>query len=332
LNGFAHATTFPARLLAMAAYLLVATLAALTGTQATAQVASQAEAAAPAPDKDTQWIQSLNTWRAQRASEIDAPDGWLTLVGLEWLQPGSNAVGAAADNQIRLHGAAPDHLGLIVVNPDNVRLQASPQGFPADLQIDGKPAIPGPLNTTGPKPSIITWHSLTLQVLNRGGRYTLRVKDSAAPARASFHGLQWFPPDPRLRVQAQWIPYTPAHVEKIPTATGATLDLPSPGAAEFTLDGKQIRLEPVIEDPRGNVLFFILRDQTRYDSTYETARYLHTGLPDHGLDQPGTLTLDFNRLENPPCAYSTFASCPLPPMDNRLLIQLQAGEKRYNAK
>jgi uncharacterized protein (DUF1684 family) len=97
----------------------------------------------------------------------------------------------------------------------------------------------------------------------------------------------------------------------------------------FTLYDKTLRLEPVLEDPQGKTLFFILRDQTRYETTYPAARYLHTGLPDHGLDQPGLLTLDFNRLENPPCAYTPYATCPLPPAFNRLLVPLEAGEKRY---
>ena len=105
--------------------------------------------------------------------------------------------------------------------------------------------------------------------------------------------------------------------------------MPAPGIAEFTLDGKTLHLEPVIEDPSGRILFFILRDQTSKTATYGGGRFLHTQLPDHGLDQPGLLTLDFNLLENPPCAYTNFATCPLPPEQNQLGVAIEAGEKRY---
>jgi uncharacterized protein len=296
-----------------------------------AQAMPPATPASPADSAgDAAWLQDLAAWRAQREREIDAPDGWLTLVGLEWLKPGANSVGAAGDNQIQLHSPAPDHIGVFAVSGNAVELQAPSGGFPANLQIDGKAALKGPLVVDDAKPSTITWHGLTLVVLRRGGRYALRIKDSGSPTRAAFHGLNWYAPDPHFRVEARWIPYTPPQIEKIPTVIGSTLDLPSPGIAEFTLDGKTMRLEPVIEDPEGKILFFILRDQTRYDTTYEAARFLHTGLPDHGLDKPGLLTLDFNRLENPPCAYTPYATCPLPPVPNRLLMRLEAGEKRYS--
>jgi hypothetical protein len=114
-----------------------------------------------------------------------------------------------------------------------------------------------------------------------------------------------------------------------PTVIGTVLSLPSPGVAEFTLDGKTLRLEPVIEGDDQSILFFILRDQTSQTTTYEAARFLHTGLPDHGLARPGLLELDFNKLENPPCAYTPYATCPLPPEQNRLPIPIPAGEQRY---
>jgi uncharacterized protein (DUF1684 family) len=302
----------------------------LQARQAVAQDAPPAHAAdqAVAAD-DAVWRQELAAWRAQREQEIAAPDGWLTLVGLDWLKPGVNSVGAAEDNQIRVCAQAPNHMGLLAVSGNAVELQAPPGGFPPDLLIDGKPAQEGPLVVVGAKPSTITWHWLSLVVLSRGSRYALRIKDAGSPTRSGFHGLNWYAPDPHYRVEAHWIPYTSPHIEKIPTVLGTTLDLPSPGIAVFTLDGMPLRLEPVIEDPEGKTLFFILRDQTRYETTYPAARYLHTGLPDHGLDQPGRLSLDFNRLENPPCAYTPYATCPLPPVFNRLLVPLQAGEKRY---
>jgi uncharacterized protein (DUF1684 family) len=290
-------------------------------------------AAQPAPETaaadSAQWQQDLAAWRAQREKEISAPDGWLTLAGLEWLKPGMNSVGAAADNQIKLHGEAPDHLGLLTVSGKIVQLLSPAGGFAADLKIDGQPAREGALTVDDRKPSTITWRSLTLVVLKRGDRYVLRIKDAASTARAAFHGLNWYAPDPRYRIVARWVPFTPPTIEKIPTVIGTTLDLPAPGIAEFTLDGQALRLEPVLEDPSGRTLFFILRDTTSKTTTYGAARFLHTGLPDNGLGQPGALVLDFNRLENPACAYTPYSTCPLPPEQNRLPVAIEAGEKRY---
>ena len=306
--------------------ILLAALACPLAPPAAAQ--SPSPAVAPA---DAQWLQELTAWRAQQERDLAAPDGWLTLVGLEWLKPGINALGAAADNSIKIRAQAPAHLGLLTVSgkaPSAVIVQLlSPAGgFPPELTIDGKPAREGPLSFDDAKPSTIAWKGLSIVVLRRGDRFALRIKDANSPTRTGFHGLNWYQPNPAFRIVARWIPSSPAHILKIPTVIGATLDLSSPGVAEFTLNGQTLRLEPVMDGPE---LFFILRDETSKTTTYEAARFLHTGLPDHGLAQPGVLTLDFNRLENPPCAYTPYATCPLPPDQNRLPVTLEAGEQRY---
>jgi uncharacterized protein (DUF1684 family) len=317
---------------------LCASIATLIFSIMPASRPAAAQAAAPtdaAQAPDPVWLKNLANWRAQREAEISAPDGWLTLAGLDWLKPGINSVGVAADNQIQIHAQAPDHIGLFTVSGKTalsepvVQLLSPKGGFPPGLTIDGKPAREGPLVVDGPQTSRIAWHGLTLTVLNRGGRFALRSKDADSPNRTAFHGLNWYPPNPHFRVEALWIPYTPPHTEKIPTAIGTTLDMPAPGVAEFTLDDTTYRLEPVLEDPADKSLFFILRDETSKTTTYEAARYLHTALPTNGLAKEGLLVLDFNRLENPPCAYTPYATCPLPPEKNRLPIALEAGEKRY---
>jgi hypothetical protein len=313
------------------AWALVPAFLGLLAAPAPAQntVAAPATVAPVISPNDAPWLQELAAWRSQRERELAASDGWLTLIGLEWLKPGVNSVGAAADNHIQIHAEAPDHIGLLTAAGGVVQLLSPASGFPPELTIDGAPAREGPLTVNDQKPSVIAWHGLTMVVLNRGGRFALRIKDANSPTRTGFRGLNWYAPDPRFRVAAQWIPFTPPLVEHIPTVLGTTLDLPAPGVAEFTLDGQILRLVPIIEDPAGKTLFFILRDQTSQTTTYQAARFLHTGLPDNGLDHPGMLLLDFNRLENPPCAYTSYATCPLPPEANRLPVALEAGERRY---
>jgi uncharacterized protein (DUF1684 family) len=307
----------------------VCTLALLAAILGCMRAPALAQSDAVTAGGDAQWQTELAAWRTQREQELAAPDGWLTLVGLEWLKPGVNSFGAAADNKLQLPAPAPAHMGLLTVNNNVVQLLAPPDGFPPELKIDGNPAREGELTVDNRKPSTLTWHGLTMVVLNRGGNFALRIKDANSPTRTSFKGLNWYAPDPRLRIAAQWVPYTPPHVEQIPTIIGTTLDLPAPGLAQFTLNGKTLSLEPVLEDPTGKTLFFILRDETSKTTTYQAARFLHTGIPDKGLDHPGTLILDFNRLENPPCAYTPYATCPLPPDQNRLPVPVEAGEKRY---
>lgn len=288
-----------------------------------------APSSAQADDAESLWRSHLEAWRAQRDQEISAPDGWLTLVGLDWLKTGINSFGSAADNQIHLHANAPEHIGLLTVSRDTVQLLAPRGGFPEGLTLDGKPAREGTLDTGDAKPSTIAWHGLSLVVQKRGDRFALRTKDADSPARTGFKGLHWYAPDLRYAVEARWTPYNPPHHLKIATAIGTTLDLPAPGVAEFTLNGKTLRLEPVLEDPHATTLFFILRDVTSQSTTYGGGRFLHAAFPDHGLRQPGMLILDFNQLFNPPCAYTPYATCPLPPDQNRLPVAIEAGEQRY---
>jgi len=269
-------------------------------------------------------------WRTERAKALSARDGWLTLVGLEWLKPGPNAVGLASDNQIHLKGHAPEHLGVIEVDGSQLKLVTPAGGFPKSLLVDGQPAQEGPIKPDDGKPTLLTTENLSLVILHRGDRFALRIKDAESPTRIGFKGLHWYPAEAKYRISAKWIPFVPAHTEKIPTVIGTTLDMPAPGLAEFTLDGKTIQIEPVLEDPNAKELFFILRDATSHTTTYQAARFLYASFPDHGLDQPGTVVLDFNRLQNPPCAYTPYATCPLPPYINRLAISIPAGEQRYS--
>ncbi len=282
-----------------------------------------------ATQAESAWRQQVDAWRSHYEGEISAPDGWLTLIGLEWLKPGINTFGAAAGNSIPIHAQAPDRMGLLTVSGKVVQLLSPTGGFPAGMQMDGKPAREGTLNTGDTNPSTITWQGLTLVVLTRGDRFVLRVKDANSPTRTAFRGLHWYAPDANYRVTARWIPYKPRQIEPISTVIGTVLNMTAPGAAEFMLNGKVALLEPVLEGGETGKLFFILRDTTSTTTTYGGGRFLTTGLPDHGLDQPGSLTLDFNELYNPPCAYTPYATCPLPPEKNRLPLSIEAGEQRY---
>ena len=283
--------------------------------------------------QDGAWQRDLADWRTQHAVELQKPDGWLALVGLEWLKPGDNSFGSAADNKIHLPVGAPLHVGILHLESTNVSLRRPSSGFPEGFLIDGKPPAPQALHIDSDNDKNdprLTIGTLTMYVISRGERFALRIKDSKSMALSGFHGLRWYPPNARYRVTARWIPYDPPKSTTLATLVGTSYSQPVPGVAEFRLAGKTYRLEPVLEDPAEVKLFFIIRDTTSTSTTYGACRFLYTGFPDHGLAQPGTLVLDFNKLENPPCAYTPYATCPLPPPGNRLPIPVPAGEKRYH--
>jgi uncharacterized protein len=279
------------------------------------------------------WQADLLEWRSQRAAQLQVPEGWLSLIGLEWLKEGDNSVGSAADNRIRI-AKAPAHLAVVRLENGNLRLLSPQGGFPKDLIVDDHSPEEQTLyadDAAQPsKPSKLKIGTLTIVLIHRDQRIALRIKDLDAPTRAGFHGLHWYAPDTKYRVRAKWIPYNPPKTLDIPTILGTVDKLPAPGAAEFTLDGKVLRLEPVLEEPDSKELFFILRDETSKTTTYGAGRFLYTDLPDHGVSQPGELRLDFNELINPPCVFTPYATCPLPPAQNRLTIAIPAGERRYH--
>jgi len=277
------------------------------------------------------WENELKTWREKRAAGLQAPEGWLSLIALGWLQDGDNTFGADADSRVQIAAKVPAHIGVVRVEKSTLRLMPPAGGFPKDFLVDGQPAKEQILLADdAERPSKLTIGSVTIILINRDGRFALRIKDPQAPTRTGFHGLHWYAPNATYRVHARWIPYNPPKQLDIPTILGTTTHLPAPGAAEFTIDGQTVRLEPVLEDPKSTELFFIMRDTTSKTATYGAGRFLYTELPDHGVGQAGELWLDFNRLVNPPCAFTAYATCPLPPAQNRLNVAIPAGEQRYH--
>jgi len=283
--------------------------------------------------QDGGWQKEITDWRAAHAAELQKPDGWLALAGLEWLEPGDNSFGSAKDSKIHLPSSGPEHMGVLHLDGETITLNPPAGGFPAGFMIDGKPVQAQALHTDPDHDKNnphLTIGTLNMYVIHRGERFALRIKDAKSAALTGFHGLKWYPPNEAYRVTAHWTPYSPHKTFTIATLIGTSYPAQIPGGAEFTLHGKTYQLDPILEDPAAAKLFFVLRDTTSATKTYGACRFLYTGFPDQGLDKPGQLVLDFNRLENPPCAYTPYATCPLPPKQNRLPIPLPVGEQRYH--
>jgi uncharacterized protein len=265
----------------------------------------------------------VEKWRSQRLARLTAPDGWLTLIGLYWLKPGDNSLGSAADNDIVL-STAPAKLGTVTWMPDgkvSVKLQPDSSAL-----IDGKAEVASVLtDDSDGKPSVISFGTSSVYLISRADRKGLRVKDSAAAARTGFLGLDYFPIDPAWRIEANWVPFDPPREIRITSIVGTTEKEKSPGKAVFDREGKTFELIPVQESP--DSLFFIFSDGTSGKETYGAARFLYSDLP-----KDGKVVLDFNRAVNPPCAFTPFATCPLPPKENRLTVRVTAGEKNYRGE
>jgi uncharacterized protein (DUF1684 family) len=252
-------------------------------------------------------------WRQGRATRLQAPDSWLSLIGLDWLNEGRN--------QLRLPGGA---AGTIVLRNGKAILEPAKS---SGLTIDGKPVTSAVelVNDAAPAgATVVKRGSAQFEIIKRNDRYAVRAKDAQNEARLHFKGLEYFPPDPKWRLTAKFAPYNPPKKIAITNVLGMTSDEISPGALVFAVNGKEYRVDPILEQGEKD-LFLIIKDQTSRDLTYPAARYLYAKPP--GPD--GTTVVDFNRAYNPPCAFTPYATCPLPPRQNVLPFRIEAGEKRY---
>jgi hypothetical protein len=272
-------------------------------------------------DNHDGYRKQIETLRQARVARLTAPKGWLTLVGLDWLQDGRNTVGSAADNAIVI-AKAPAHLGTISLTDGKATIALDAK---ADATIDGaKKATAELLDDSHETPTTVAFASVSFYLVERNGQFGLRVKDSDAATRKNFLGLDYFDIDPSWRIEAKWETYDPPHEVEEPNILGKMDKVVVPGAAVFTRDGKSYRLEPVVETPGDKNLFLVFADKTSGKETYGAARFIYTDPP-----KDGKVVIDFNTAYNPPCAFTPYATCPLPTSQNRLAVRVTAGEKKY---
>jgi uncharacterized protein (DUF1684 family) len=269
-------------------------------------------AAACRPEKvavDPAHAKDVDAWRTRRVERLKAEDGWLTLIGLHWLTPG--------DNPLLIHQK---NVGVVTLQGGKVMLTPT-----APMTIDNKP-VAGQVqladDTADKGPTIVQMGTVRFQIIKRGDRFGVRVKDANAETRTHFKGIEMYPLNPEWRVEARLDPYDPPKKIPITDITGMTSEQEVPGALVFNIEGKEYRLDPLAE---GDEYFVIFRDETSKNETYPAGRYLYA----KKADANGVTTLDFNKSYNPPCAFTPYATCPLPPLQNRLATRVEAGEKKY---
>ncbi len=266
---------------------------------------------------------TIKAWRDKREQELRSDTGWLTVTGLFWLQEGANSVGSAPANHILLPATALAKVGAFIFRNGKTVLRVE-KGV--TVLVNDKPVTETELKFGGKdqKPDIVTLGDLSLQVIKRGGRYGVRLKDKNSRERREFTGLRWFPVAESYRLTATYVAYPQPKEIEIVNILGQVEKMASPGYVTFTLNGKEHRLEPVTEEQQ---LFFIFRDLTSNKTTYPAGRFLYSDLP-----QNGKVILDFNQAINPPCAFTEFATCPLPPPQNWLKVAIEAGELAYHTE
>jgi uncharacterized protein (DUF1684 family) len=269
---------------------------------------------------DSSYRGTIDKWRAQREAELKADGGWLTVSGLFWLKEGVNRAGTKANSDIVLP-RGPAELGIFELHGGKTTFRATP-GVTVKLNGQTAGAATPLMSDPEGKPDLIQFDAFTLFVIHRGERYAIRLKDTQSATRKEFTGLHWFPVKESYRVVAKFVPYQPPKMLTIPNILGETEQDTSPGYVLFTLDGQSLRLDPVVEDDQQ--LFFIFHDLTSGKETYPPGRFLYTGLPKNG-----EVVMDFNQAQNPPCAFTAYATCPLPPKQNRLPVRIEAGELNY---
>ena len=267
---------------------------------------------------------ALTAFRAEREATLLADDGWFTVSGLHFLRDGENAFGTALDNDIVLaYPGIPDHAGIATMEGTNVTIRAA-EG--TELRLNGEPASRGRLRLAeaGRPADLVSYGDVTFFLHYSGPRLALRVRDQNAPLRTEFSGLEWFELDPGYRVTGTFSPGPDDVVVQAPNILGDLEPFAVAGTVTFELRDRQHTIEAWRSRER---LWFVFRDRTSEDLTYPAARFLYTEVP----GEDGTVVMDFNFAQNPPCAYNPWTTCPLPPERNRLAVRIEAGEQRYHA-
>lgn len=282
-------------------------------------------ACAPAPverePEPAGYAAEIDAWREDRAARLTSETGWLTLAGLFWFDDGVHAIGSEPGSEIELPaGKAPPRVGSLRASGDEVRLEVEP-GVEVTHQGERVEALALDDDQPGP-PTVFELGDLSAYVIQRGERRALRVKDRNHPARSAFAGIESFPTDWSWRIAGRFEAYDPPRTLPIPDVQGGVIDQPNSGAVVFEANGGEHRLD-VVAEPGDEELFLIFADATTAKETYGGGRYLYVDAP--GDD--GRVVVDFNKAYNPPCVFTPYATCPLPPRQNRLPFRVEAGEK-----
>lgn len=273
-------------------------------------------------DMDEFYI-DVEAWHTRRINALKKPTGWLSLAGLFWLKEGENTFGSAKDNDIIFPDDTPKYMGTYILSDSIVTVKIN-----KNVQVlqDSLPVTTMVLkNDTQDETTILSFEHYNWYIIRRQDKYGIRLKDLEHPNLKNFTDIERFPVDIKWRVKAHLEKYNPPKILKIPNVLGQIEEEVCPGALVFELDGKKYSLDP-ISVRNGERYWLIFGDETNEVETYGAGRFLYTD----GVDENGETYIDFNQSYNPPCVFTPYATCPLPPKQNILKIRITAGEKNWN--
>lgn len=259
----------------------------------------------------------IEHWRQGMETQLRAPDGWLSVAGLDWLSEGENSIGSDAASNVLLPAPAPAHLGTITLNQQTITLTTH-----IPVLVDGVETQAATLRDDHDSEgaSLVRIGDITFNVIRRGKEFGVRMRDANNPARATFAGRAWYPIRDQYRVRGVFTPHSSERILEVENSLGKSTEMVNPGCVDFELNGQPIRLEAF--EASHNQLWFIFRDSTSGKTSYPAGRFLYAP-----LHTDGTVDLDFNKAYHPPCAFTAYATCPFPPKQNILSIPIEAGER-----
>ena len=271
----------------------------------------------------TAYEREIRAWRDERVERLTRPDGWLSLVGLHWVGTGTTFVGSAKDNGTRLD-LGPPQLGMLSLDKDGSARLDIAEG--AEVWVDGEPAK-GRVELVSDArgtPTVVAFNrgDASFILIERSGRHALRVRNAMARTRTSFPGIDYFDIDPGFRFEARFEAHPAGKTMDIVNMLGMVEPMANPGRVSFEKDGVSYSLEAL--DEGDGRLFFVFADRTSGHETYAASRFVYA----EAAGPDGRTVLDFNRAYNPPCAFTAYSTCPMPPPENRLDLRIEAGEKK----
>ncbi|TVR73435.1 MAG: DUF1684 domain-containing protein [Marinilabiliales bacterium] len=265
----------------------------------------------------SEYARHIAEWDSARLHNLKSPTGWANLAGLFWLREGTNTIGSASGNTI-VFPRGPEKIGSMTLDDGNVSFApAAGVSISADgSAVDGNIVIFGEGSDAG----LLTVDSLGFFIISRGERVGIRLRDYIHPRLDSLQVIERFAADKEWIIRAKFIEAEKDMTINVPDVLGEISRESVPGVLEFEMDGENVRLYPTGSRER---LFVIFADETNGLETYGGGRFLYAD----GPDKDGYVYLDFNKAYNPPCAFSPYATCPLPPGENYLTFGIYAGEK-----
>jgi uncharacterized protein (DUF1684 family) len=266
---------------------------------------------------DTGYKQEIEEWHQNRLKRLKAKNGWLNLAGLFWLKEGMNTIGSDSANTIVFPPKAPLSICNIELDSNRVYLRSTHVPVYCDSILINTMLLS---DDQGGNPTIMTTGSFAWHIIKRGNRYAIRLRDYESPLSDSLKSLDYFHTSTDWVVLAKYRPFKAPKKLMVPTAIGTEEENMVPGELIFRINGRKMTLMPFASS---NGFFIVFGDHTSGVETYPSGRFLYTEDP----DKNNHVIIDFNKAYNPPCAFTPYATCPLPPRRNLLSVRIEAGEK-----